>query len=121
MLTRIKNGYMAKKGEVVLPSSKIKLAIAKILKDNKYVADVEESGDVKKEMKIKLLYTNKMPAMQEVKRISTPGRRVYCGTGDVPRVLSGYGMAIVSTSKGVMTGREAKKLKIGGEVICEVY
>lgn len=112
---------MARKAEVVLPSSKIKMAIAKILKENNYLADIVEFGDVKKEMKLKLSYKNRQPAMQEAKRISKPGRRVYSGADDLPRALSGYGIVILSTSRGIMTNKSAKKLGIGGEVICEVY
>jgi small subunit ribosomal protein S8 len=121
MLTRIKNAYMARKAEVVLPSSKIKMAIAKILKENNYIAEFSESGDVKKEMKLKLSYKNRQPAMQEAKRISKPGRRIYSGADELPKVLSGYGISILSTSRGIMTNREARKQKIGGEVICEIY
>lgn len=121
MLTRIKNAYLAKKAELVLPSSKIKFGIAGILKANGFIADFSVSGDKKKELKIKLSYQNGQPAIQSVKRISTPGKRVYAGAAELPRVRSGYGMAILSTSAGLMTSKEARKLNIGGEVICEVY
>ncbi|MFC1612384.1 30S ribosomal protein S8 [Patescibacteria group bacterium] len=121
MLIRIKNAYMAGKRDVIMPSSKVKFNIAKILKENAFIGEIKESGDKKKELKIELLYKDKKPAIEEVKRISKPGRRIYAGTKELPIVLSGYGIAILSTSKGIMTNKEAKKLKVGGEVICEVY
>jgi len=121
MLTRIKNAYMARKQQVVLPSSKIKFTIANILKENGYVGDVKEEGDNKKELTIKLIYKDSKAVMSSVKRISKPGRRIYAKSEDLSRVLSGYGMSIVSTSSGIMTGKDAKKKKIGGEIICEIY
>jgi len=121
MLTRIKNAYMARKKQVVLPSSKIKFAIANILKQNGYVGDVKEEGDKKKELTIKLIYKDNKAIMSNVKRISKPGRRIYAKAGDLSRVLNGYGMSIVSTSSGIMTGKDAKKKKVGGEIICEIY
>ena len=121
MLIRIKNAYMAGKHELVLPSSKMKLSIANILKNNHYINSVEEFGDKKKELRIKLSYQGKTPAMQDVKRISKPGRRIYVPANNLPRVLNDYGIAIISTSKGIMTNKEARRSKVGGEVICEIY
>lgn len=124
LLARIKNAYLAKKDEVVLPFSKIKFAIANILKDNGYLAavkEVKEEGSLKKELKLKLSYKDKQPAMENIKRVSSPGRRIYTSAKDMPIVLSGYGIAIISTPKGIMTSKEAKKQNIGGEIICEVY
>ena len=112
---------MARKQQVVLPSSKIKFTIANILKENGYVGDVKEEGDNKKELTIKLIYKDSKAVMSSVKRISKPGRRIYAKSEDLSRVLSGYGMSIVSTSSGIMTGKDAKKKKIGGEIICEIY
>ena len=121
MLTRIRNAYMAGKRNIVLPSSKIKASIANILKNNGYVGEIKESGDKKKELTITLLYKDKKPAIQNVKRVSKPGRRIYASVSELPTVLNGYGIAIISTSTGIMTNRDAKKQKIGGEIICEVY
>ena len=121
MLTRIKNGYMAKKAEVVLPSSKIKLAIANILKNSGFILAVKEEGEKKKELKIVLSYHNDEPAITYIKRISKPGRRIYAPAKELPKVLSGYGMAIISTPKGMMTNKEARKQNVGGEIICEIY
>lgn len=121
MLTRIRNAYLAKKDEVVLPSSKIKFAIANILKDNGFLAAVKVEDGLKKELKLKLFYRNKQPSMENIKRVSKPGQRIYASAKDLPIVLSGYGIAIISTPKGIMTNKEAKKQNIGGEIICEVY
>ena len=121
MLIRIKNAYMAGKNELVLPSSKMKLSIANILKDNRYIYSAEESGDKKRELKIKLLYQGKEPALHEVRRISKPGRRIYAPAGNLPKVMNNYGIAVISTSRGIMTNKEARKLNVGGEVICEIY
>ena len=121
MLTRIKNGYMAKKAEVVLPSSKIKFAIANILKNSGFIFAVKEEGDKRKELRITLSYRNDEPAVKDIKRVSKPGRRIYAPAKDLPKVLSGYGMAIVSTPKGIMTNKEARKQNVGGEIICEIY
>lgn len=112
---------MAKKSDVVFPYSKIKLSIANLLKENKYLGDVAAEGDIKKEIRVKLSYNNKEPAMQEVKRVSKPGRRVYASAEELHNVRNGFGIAIVSTSKGIMTNKEARKKNMGGEVICEVY
>jgi len=112
---------MAGKNELVLPSSKMKLSIANILKDNRYIYSAEESGDKKRELKIKLLYQGKEPALHEVRRISKPGRRIYAPAGNLPKVMNNYGIAVISTSRGIMTNKEARKLNVGGEVICEIY
>jgi len=112
---------MAKKAEVVLPSSKIKLAIANILKTSGFIFAAKEEGDKRKELKITLSYKNDEPAIQDIKRVSKPGRRIYAPAKKLPSVLSGYGIAIVSTPKGMMTGKEAKKQNVGGEIICEIY
>lgn len=121
MLTRIRNGQQAGKASVRLPASKKKMAIAKVLKDEGYIADVtlsEESG--KPTMEITLKYHQGQPVIEMIKRVSRPGLRVYKGKEELPRVRGGLGIAIVSTSKGLMTDREARKQGHGGEVIAFV-
>ncbi|MBD3247947.1 30S ribosomal protein S8 [Candidatus Falkowbacteria bacterium] len=127
MLTRIRNASAVRKSEIVLPMSKIKYQIGKILEKENWIAKCEEvkSGDdagKKKEFKLVLKYRKSgKPAISSLKRISTPGRRVYVGKDELPRVLNGFGMAIISTSKGLMTNKESRKESMGGEVICEIY
>lgn len=121
MLTRIRNAMMAKKKEVIIPASNLKFAIAKLLEQEKYVEAVERTADNHGEIKIKLKYTDGKPAFTAIKRISTPGRRVYVGSDKLPRVLNDFGVAIISTSRGLMTNKEARRVKLGGEVICEIY
>ncbi len=122
MLTRIRNASKVKKGEVVLPSSIIKFSIAKILQKEGYVATVNETVDgFRKTLTIGLKYENGMPVVHEVKRVSKPGRRVYAKFDKLPHVLSGIGMAIISTPNGLMTNKEARARKLGGEVICEIF
>lgn len=113
---------MAGKGEVVLPYSKMKESVAKILCDTGYLKFVESVGDIpKRELKLTLMYSNKVPALTDIKRKSKPGLRVYVGKNEIPKVLSGMGVAILSTPAGVMTGIEAKKRNIGGELLCVVW
>ena len=121
MLTRIRNAQMAQKGAVVMPSSKLKLAIAAVLKDEGYIehfAVRENSG--KPELEIELKYYAGHPVIERIERVSRPGLRVYKGCGDLPRVMNGLGVAIVSTPKGVMTDRRARASNLGGEVLCIV-
>ncbi|MEK7167388.1 MAG: 30S ribosomal protein S8 [Patescibacteria group bacterium] len=123
MLTRIRNASRIKKAEVYVPFSKIKLEIVKILKQTGYVKGFEE---VKEEHKfgginIVLKYEDGKPAMTSLKKISKPGRRVYAAKDEIPRVLNGLGLAILSTSRGIMTDGQARKAGVGGEVICEIY
>lgn len=120
MLTRIRNASLARKAEVNVPFSKVKFAIAKILEKEKYLAAVEPTED-KTEIKITLKYDDDKSAITMIKRMSKVGRRVYAKKDGLPRVLNGLGIAILSTSKGIMTNREAKHVGLGGEVICEVY
>jgi len=123
MLTRIRNASMVRKSHVEAPHSKIKFAIAKILQANGYVASVEvkEEG-VRKMVRIGLSYdANRNSKISSITRISTPGRRVYKKASEISRVRSGLGMAIVSTPNGLMTNDEARKRRLGGEIICEVY
>jgi len=121
MLTRIRNGQLAGKKSVKLPSSKLKVAIAKVLKEEGYVTDynTEEIGN-HTEMSIELKYFQGVPVIEKVKRISRPGLRIYKSKDELPKVLAGLGIAIVSTSNGVMTDRAARAIGRGGEVLCTV-
>lgn len=121
MLTRIRNGHMAEKQAVSMPSSKMKVSVAKVLKDEGYITDfaVEESG--KPVLTVELKYFEGKPVIEQIKRVSRPGLRIYKGAGDLPKVSNGLGVCIVSTSKGVMTDRAARAAGVGGEVICTVF
>ena len=124
MLTRIRNAAAASLEQVAMPHSKLKAEIARILKQEGYVRDfaVEKEKDgTHKQILITLKYSAKGPVIVGLKRISRPGRRVYVGSDDVPRVLGGMGVSVLSTSRGLMTGREAKKQKVGGELLCTVW
>jgi small subunit ribosomal protein S8 len=121
MLTRIRNAQMAEKTSVVMPSSKLKVAIAEVLKDEGYVDgfSVIAMGG-KSTLEIGLKYYGGRPVIENIQRISRPGLRVYKGSEDIPKVMNGLGIAIVSTSKGLMTDRKARANGIGGEVLCVV-
>ena len=128
MLTRIRNGVMAGHSQVAIPSSKIKVEIAKILKEEGFiesfeVADGERSGF--KVLRIKIKYVGerreRKPVISGLERVSKPGRRIYTKRQDIPWVLSGIGVAILSTPKGVMTGQRARQLGVGGEILCKVW
>lgn len=125
MLTRIRNASAVRKPEVVLPMSKIKHQIAKILERENWITkcDVEEGKDQKsKKLKLILKYRKSgKPAISSLKRISRPGSKIYISKNEIPRVLNGFGMAIISTSSGLMTNKEAAAKRIGGELICEIY
>ncbi|HBK55617.1 MAG TPA: 30S ribosomal protein S8 [Xanthomonadales bacterium] len=121
MLVRIKNALAVGKNTVLMPSSKVKLAIAEVLKAEGYIADVRVSGEgVKPVLEIVLKYYQGKPVIQTLRRVSSPGLRQYRGVDDLPKVLGGLGVAIVSTSKGIMTDRSARQNGVGGEVICLV-
>lgn len=121
MLTRIRNGQKARKVSVSMPASTVKIAVANVLKDEGYITDFEESGEgAEKTLSVELKYFEGTPVIEKVQRVSKPGLRVYCGKDDLPKVLGGLGIAIVSTSAGVMSDRQARKQGIGGEVICVV-
>ncbi|ANE56848.1 MULTISPECIES: 30S ribosomal protein S8 [Methylomonas] len=121
MLTRIRNGQSAGKKNVKMPSSKLKLAIAKVLKEEGYISDYKtEITGSHTEMTIELKYYNGVPVIESVKRVSRPGLRIYKSKDELPKVLGGLGIAIVSTSNGVMTDRAARAIGHGGEVICTV-
>lgn len=123
MLTKIRNASAAKKNTVVVPFSKNKVEIAKILKSEGYVSSFKETEeDGKKFIKILLKYDlDNNSVIRGIKRLSTPGRRMYCGYKEMPRIFNGYGILIVSTSEGIITGKKAKEQKVGGELICSVW
>jgi len=121
MLTRIRNAYMVRKGEVRIPYSNIKFAIAKILAQEGFVSAIDKIDTGHGEIKIVLKYEDGSSSISTITRVSKPGRRSYSGYKELPRVRSGRGIAIVSTSQGVMTNKEARKRKLGGEVLCEVF
>ncbi|TXR51462.1 30S ribosomal protein S8 [Reinekea thalattae] len=121
MFTRIRNAQRSGHAAVALPSSKQKVAVAEVLKAEGYVAGFNVEGDVKKVMTIELKYFEGKPVIESIKRISRPGLRQYRGAQDLPSVSGGLGIAIISTSKGVMTDRAARAAAIGGEVLCEVF
>ena len=122
MLTRIRNAQLAEKVTVVMPSSKLKVAIAEVLKDEGYVDGFNVvKGEVgKATLEIGLKYYSGRPVIEKIQRISRPGLRIYKGSDDIPKVMNGLGIAIVSTSKGLMTDRKARANGIGGEVLCVV-
>jgi len=121
MLTRIRNGQKARKVSVSMPASTQKEAVAAVLKDEGYITDFETSGEgASKSLNIELKYFEGAPVIEHVRRISKPGLRIYRGKEDLPKVLGGLGIAIVSTSAGVMSDRQARAKGIGGEVICVV-
>ena len=123
-LTKIRNAYMANHKVVDVPSSNIKKDITKILKDQGYILNykfVENGNQGVIRIALKYDLVTKIPAIKKIKRVSKPGLRNYSGKDSLPRVLNGLGIAIISTSKGVMTDKEARKTKVGGEVICLVY
>ncbi|MFH1111550.1 MAG: 30S ribosomal protein S8 [Patescibacteria group bacterium] len=122
MLTRIRNGLAAGKSEVVVPFSTIKERLAKILVKEGYLAGVEEINTPFRNLVVQLKYEAMgKPAIQYIQRVSTPGNRQYVSKDKLPQVLSGLGIALVSTSQGLMTNKEARRKNIGGEVICEIY
>ena len=121
MLTRIRNAQAAQKSRVVMPSSKVKVAIASVLKEEGYVDDFAvREVDGKSSLDIALKYYAGAPVIEKIERVSRPGLRVYKGSQELPRVLNGLGVAIVSTPKGVMTDRKARATNVGGEVLCIV-
>lgn len=122
MLTRIRNAIAASRTYVVLPHSNMKESIARILKDNGFIADYEvEKNGAFKSLMITVSRDGNTPSINAVQRISKPGRRVYAGATEIPLVLGGRGMVILSTSGGMMTGREARQKGLGGELICKVW
>lgn len=121
MLTRIRNAQVVNKTSVAMPSSKIKVAIAQVLKDEGYIEDFVVVGEkAKPELKIGLKYYAGRPVIERIDRVSKPGLRVYRGKGDIPTVMNGLGVTIISTPQGVMTDRKARATGTGGEVLCYV-
>lgn len=120
MLTRIRNGQAAKKVAVKMPSSKMKVAIAALLKEEGFVADYTVTGEVKPELEVTLKYFEANPVIEQIQRVSRPGLRIYKKKDALPSVMGGLGIAVVSTSKGLMTDRAARKAGLGGEIICYV-
>ncbi|HLU07241.1 MAG TPA: 30S ribosomal protein S8 [Woeseiaceae bacterium] len=121
MLTRIRNGQKARKVSVRMPASNAKAAVAKVLKDEGYIADFSTTEDGQKaELTVELKYYEGKPVIENIKRISKPGLRIYRGKEELPKVLGGLGVAIVSTSAGVMSDRQAREQGIGGEVLCVI-
>ena len=122
MIIRIKNALLAKHDEVRIPHSRVKEHIGQILLANNYVMSCEVvPATPQAEIKIKLRYVGRVPAITDVRRISTPGRRLYATSKKIPKALGGYGITIVSTSKGIMTDAEARKQNLGGEVMCQIW
>nr|WP_235511363.1 30S ribosomal protein S8 [Spiroplasma kunkelii] len=121
MLTRIRNANQRLHKSVKMPSSKMKVRIAEILKKEGYVEDFKVSGDIKKDLTLTLKYKGKTKVISGLKRISKPGLRVYVTVEEVPQVLNGMGIAIISTNQGIMTDKAAKKAHLGGEVIAYVW
>jgi len=121
MLTRIRNASAVRKQQVEMPSSKIKVRLADILTDEGYIADYTVSDSIKPVLTLTLKYYNGQPVIQELKRVSKPGRRVYKRKQELPRILGGLGIAIVSTSQGLMTANQARSSGHGGEVLCSVW
>ena len=124
--TRIRNGYMARKLKIQIPYSKLKGEMAKVLSEQGYLKKFEvqslPNDKIRKSIAIELKYDKKgKPVLTKIERISKPGLRVYKGSKGIPRVLSGLGIAIVSTPKGLLTGKQAKKKNLGGEIICQVW
>jgi small subunit ribosomal protein S8 len=123
MLTRIRNAIQANHPRVDIPGSKLKMEVARILKEEGYINSYQSKGEgVKYMIRINLRYDAKgTSSITYLSRVSRPGRRVYVGSGDIPKVLGGYGVNIVSTSKGLMSGRQARVEHVGGEILAEIY
>lgn len=122
-LIQIKNGYLARKNKIVLPHSRMKEALANLLKKEGYLktVGVKKVTEAKKNLELELVYQNKQPRLKELKIVSSPGRRYYIKKGEIPRVLGGLGIAIISTPMGLITGNEARKRGHGGELICKIW
>ncbi len=122
LLTRVRNAAMARHDGVSIPASKMKIAVARILKDEGFISDFSiVKSEPQRMIKITLKYIDKQPAFIGLERVSKPGLRIYTGKKEIPRVYGGLGIAVISTSKGLMTGQEAWKKNIGGEVLCYVW
>lgn len=120
MLTRIRNGQRAMKKSVTMPSSKMKLSLVEVLKAEGYIVDYKVHGDVKTELEVTLKYFEGRAVIEQIERVSRPGLRIYKRSHQLPRVMGGLGMAVISTSQGIMTDRAARRAGMGGEVVCYV-
>jgi small subunit ribosomal protein S8 len=121
LLCRLRNAARAQRPDVVLPHSRIKEGIARVLKQEGYLEDVAVEGTTKKQMRLKLRYAGRRSVIEGVQRLSSPGRRVYAGATEIPKVRGGLGVVVLSTSAGVVTDREARRRKLGGELLCSVW
>ncbi len=121
MFTRIRNAQMATKEAVTMPSSKLKIEVARVLKEEGYIGDFEVAEGAKPQLSVTLKYFEGKPVIEHIQRVSKPSLRIYKGKGELPKVADGLGVAIVSTSNGVMTDRAARSAGVGGEVICTVF
>ena len=123
MIIRIKNSVAAGHKDLLVPHSKMKESVAKILKDFNYIEDLKvvTSEDGFNQIKITLTYTDKSPVISGVKRVSKPGRRIYKSSGTIPKTLNGYGLTIITTNKAIMDGKTARKNNVGGEVLCQIW
>ena len=117
MFTRIRNAQMARKAKVEMPASKMKASLAQVLKDEGYIEGFEVTGDKKPTLTVELRYFEGQPVIETIKRVSSPGLRIYKQASEIPKVKDGLGVMVVSTSKGIMTDRAARKANIGGELI----
>lgn len=121
MLTRIRNGYLARQRTVEIPYSKLKWSIINILKEVGYIKDTKSKDTPLKTITATLAYHGKLPVVEGIQRVSKPGRRIYVKKGKIPMTLGGQGITVISTNKGMMTDHQARKEKLGGEVICKVW
>lgn len=121
MFTRIRNAQMATKEAVTMPSSKLKIEVARVLKDEGYIGDFAVAEGAKPQLSVTLKYFEGKPVIEHIQRVSKPSLRIYKGKGELPKVADGMGVAIVSTSNGVMTDRAARSAGVGGEVLCTVF
>lgn len=121
MLTRIRNAYARDRATVVMPSSKLKVSVAEVLKAEGYISDFAVDNEIKRQLTISLKYFEGKPVIEEISRASRPGLRFYSASDKLPKVRDGLGVAIISTSKGVMSDRAARAAGIGGEVLCTVF
>ena len=121
MITRVRNANLREKVSVAMPSSKVKVSVAKVLKDEGYILNYKVTEDKKPVLEIDLKYYDGKPVIEEITRASKPSLRVYSSSKDLPKVKSGLGVAIVSTSKGVMSDRSARSNGVGGEILCTVF
>lgn len=121
MLTRLRNGSMSSQTEIEMPSSKMKESIAKVLKDEGYIKDFRAGEGVKRTLVVEMKYHKRRPVIEGLERISKPSCRLYCGSKEIPRVKDGLGIAILSTPRGILSGRNAEKQNVGGEILCYVW